>query len=41
MVRWLIDPQQFDPLSAMPALGVTDRDARDMAAFLYTLDDVE
>ena len=41
MVRWLIDPQQFDPLSAMPALGVTARDARDIAAFLYTLDDVE
>jgi mono/diheme cytochrome c family protein len=41
LVRWLIDPQQFDPLSAMPALGVTTKDAQDMAAFLYTLDDVE
>jgi mono/diheme cytochrome c family protein len=41
MVRWLMDPQQFDPLSAMPALGVSDKDARDIAAFLYTLDAVE
>lgn len=41
MVRWLQDPKQFDPLSAMPALGVTDKDARDMAAYLLTLDDVE
>jgi cytochrome c2 len=41
MVRWLQDPKQFDPLSAMPALGVSDQDARDMAAFLYTLEDVE
>jgi mono/diheme cytochrome c family protein len=40
MVRWLQDPQQFDPLSAMPALGLTEKDARDIAAFLYTLDDV-
>lgn len=41
MVRWLQDPRQFDPLSAMPSLGVTDKDARDMAAYLYTLEDVE
>jgi mono/diheme cytochrome c family protein len=41
MVRWLQNPQQFDPLSAMPNLSVTDRDARDMAAFLYTLEDID
>lgn len=41
MVRWLQDPKQFDLLSAMPALGVTDKDARDMAAYLYTLEDLE
>ena len=41
MVRWLKDPQRIDPLSAMPALGITDKDARDIAAYLYTLDDVE
>ena len=37
MVRWLRFPQEVDPLSAMPNLGVTERDAWDMAAYLYTL----
>jgi len=40
MVRWLQNPQQFDPQSAMPALGLSERDARDIAAFLATLDEV-
>ncbi|HEY0848056.1 MAG TPA: c-type cytochrome [Noviherbaspirillum sp.] len=39
MIRWLQDPKQVDPLSAMPALGVREQDARDMAAFLSTLKD--
>jgi mono/diheme cytochrome c family protein len=39
MLRWLRDPTQIDPLTAMPDLGITDRDARDIAAFLYTLTD--
>lgn len=37
MIEWLRNPQEIDPLSAMPDVGVTDRDARDMAAYLYTL----
>ena len=41
MVKWLQNPHQFDPMSAMPPLGLTEKDARDIAAFLYTLDDVE
>lgn len=41
MVRWLQNPQQIDPLSAMPDLRVTEKDARDIAAFLYTLEDLE
>ena len=41
MVRWLMNPQQIDPLSAMPDLGVNEQDARDMAAYLYTLDDIK
>ncbi|KQT09306.1 c-type cytochrome [Ramlibacter sp. Leaf400] len=40
MVRWLLQPQQVDPLSAMPALGLGEQDARDIAAFLATLDKV-
>ena len=37
MVRWLRNPKSIDPLTAMPDLGVTERDARDMAAYLATL----
>ncbi|MGY2463656.1 cytochrome C [Vreelandella sulfidaeris] len=37
MVRWLRHPTQVDPLTAMPDLEVTERDARDMAAYLETL----
>lgn len=37
LVEWLRRPQSIEPGTAMPNLGVTDRDARDMAAYLYTL----
>jgi len=37
MVEWLRHPQMVKPLSAMPDLGVTEHDARDIAAYLYTL----
>ncbi|ANN77465.1 c-type cytochrome [Bordetella flabilis] len=39
MVHWLRHPTEVDPQSAMPDLGVTEQDARDIAAFLYTLKD--
>lgn len=35
LVRWLIDPPAHAPRTAMPDLGVTEADARDMAAYLY------
>lgn len=34
LVRWIVNPQQVDPLTAMPALDVAPRDAADMAAYL-------
>jgi putative membrane protein len=37
MVRWIQDPRDADPRTAMPNLGVTERDARDMASYLYRL----
>jgi mono/diheme cytochrome c family protein len=37
MVRWLREPQRIVPQTAMPALGVTEQDARDIAAYLETL----
>ncbi len=35
MVRWITDPKGVDPLTLMPDLGVSEGDARDMAAYLY------
>lgn len=40
MVRWLRFPQEVDPLTAMPPLGVNEQDARDMAAYLKQLREV-
>ena len=37
MLRWLRSPQSVDANSAMPDLGVSERDARDIAAYLETL----
>lgn len=34
--RWIREPQAVSPGSAMPDLGVTPRDARDINAFLYS-----
>ena len=35
--RWIRDPQGVDPRTAMPNLGVTETEARDIAAYLYSL----
>jgi cytochrome c1 len=37
MLRWLRDPPAVDPKTAMPNVHLTDSDARDVAAYLYTL----
>jgi mono/diheme cytochrome c family protein len=37
LVRWIRTPQKFVPDGAMPDLGVTDRDAIDIAAYLESL----
>lgn len=38
LVLWIVDPHAVEPGTAMPNLGVTEAEARDMAAYLYTLD---
>jgi cytochrome c2 len=37
LTAWLVDPPALKPGTAMPKLGVTEQEARHMAAFLYTL----
>jgi cytochrome c2 len=34
--RWIVDPQAVTPGTAMPRLGVTPAEARDLSAFLYS-----
>lgn len=38
MVRWLQHTRKVDPLTAMPDMGVSERDAQDISAYLSTLD---
>jgi cytochrome c len=37
MMRWIRHPHSVDEKTAMPETGVTERDGRDIVAFLYTL----
>lgn len=37
MKRWIRAPQSIERGTAMPDLNVTEHDARDIAAYLYTL----
>jgi cytochrome c1 len=36
--RWIQDPQAVEPGTAMPDLGVSETDAQDIAAYLFTLE---
>jgi cytochrome c1 len=35
LVLWIRHPRQLSPGTAMPELGVSEADARDIAAYLY------
>jgi cytochrome c len=37
LVRWIQDPRQIEPGTAMPPTPLSEREARDVAAYLYTL----
>lgn len=37
MMSWIMDPPPIDSATAMPNVGLTEEDARDIAAYLYTL----
>lgn len=38
LMTWIIDPPAIAPDTAMPNMGVSGEDARDIAAYLATLD---
>lgn len=37
LVEWIVNPHTIEPGTAMPAVGATEAEARDIAAYLYTL----
>jgi cytochrome c len=37
MMSWIMDPPAIDSGTAMPNVGVTEKDARDIAAYLYAV----
>ncbi len=37
LVRWVRGPQTVEPNTAMPNLGLSEQQARDVVAYLYTL----
>jgi cytochrome c len=37
MVSWIMNPPAIDSATAMPNVGVTEKDARDIAAYLYAV----
>lgn len=38
LVRWIVNPREINPRTAMPVTGISQAEARDVAAYLYTLD---
>ena len=36
LVQWIHDPQKFSPRTAMPKTGISEEDAKHVAAYLYT-----
>jgi cytochrome c1 len=36
LVRWIRNPQAVDPQAAMPNMGVSERDALDISAYLLS-----
>ena len=37
LMKWLQHPPQIEPKTAMPDMGITEQDSRDIAAYLYSL----
>jgi cytochrome c len=39
LTRWIRNPHDLDPATAMPAVGLDQTQALDVASYLYTLDE--
>ena len=38
LIEWIMNPQAIEPGTAMPDMNITEDEARDIAAYLYTLE---
>ncbi|MBA9032904.1 c-type cytochrome [Rhizobium leguminosarum] len=36
LVAWIVSPQSFSPQTAMPKTGISEQEAKDLAAYLYS-----
>jgi cytochrome c2 len=36
LTQWIVSPQKFSPRSAMPATGISEAEARNVVAYLYS-----
>ena len=36
LVQWIVSPPKFSPRTAMPVTGISEAEARDVAAYLYS-----
>lgn len=37
MIQWVMSPKSMKPKTAMPSMGLSEQQAKDVAAYLYTL----
>jgi cytochrome c1 len=37
LVLWIVNPKQFSPRTAMPVTGISEREARNVAAYLLSM----
>ena len=37
LIRWIVNPRELSPRTAMPVTGISEDEARDVAAYLYAL----
>lgn len=38
LIEWIMNPQSIEPGTAMPDMNIKEEEARDIAAYLYTLE---
>lgn len=36
LIQWIVSPPKFSPRTAMPVTGISEAEARDVAAYLYS-----